>query len=323
MTRFGVPDDDMPDSLPPPGWGPAPFDDRDLDAVLAGYTADVPDALLPVAEVLVALRAAPAPGELRGEANIMAEFRALGLGGAPARPVKQAPAQPLLVVPGGLSSPRRPVRHRGRRRAASPVSRWAGVLTGVAAAAAIVIVVAFTGNLPGPIDRLAHLNHPATTRPSASTAADSASPNVGKPSGAGHPTTDAPATHSTGSARPESGSTCRAFYGDFKYPDRSSRTGEMSLWRRLTQLAGSENPQQVYNYCAPYVTGLFPHWTPALGQYPAYTGNGPGNQGDDVPGTQNSPGTHDGPATQNGTAGGEQGGSGGGFQNGSGGGFSR
>ena len=46
----------MPDSFPPPGWGPAPFDERDLDAVLAGKTADVPVALHPVVDVLAALR---------------------------------------------------------------------------------------------------------------------------------------------------------------------------------------------------------------------------------------------------------------------------
>ena len=82
MTRFGVPDGDMPDSLLPPGWGFAPFDERDLDAVLSGKTADVPVALRPVADVLASLRAGPVPAELYGEANAMAEFRALGLGQA-------------------------------------------------------------------------------------------------------------------------------------------------------------------------------------------------------------------------------------------------
>ncbi|MGB6618721.1 MAG: hypothetical protein WBE95_31940, partial [Trebonia sp.] len=69
----------MPDSLLPPGWGFAPFDERDLDAVLSGKTADVPVALRPVADVLASLRAGPVPAELYGEANAMAEFRALGL----------------------------------------------------------------------------------------------------------------------------------------------------------------------------------------------------------------------------------------------------
>ncbi|MFZ0756547.1 MAG: hypothetical protein WAN00_22505, partial [Trebonia sp.] len=72
----------MPDSLLPPGWGFAPFDERDLDAVLSGKTADVPVALRPVADVLASLRAGPVPAELYGEANAMAEFRALGLGQA-------------------------------------------------------------------------------------------------------------------------------------------------------------------------------------------------------------------------------------------------
>ena len=43
MTRFGVPDGDMPDSLLPPGWGFAPFDERDLDAVLSGSILERPE----------------------------------------------------------------------------------------------------------------------------------------------------------------------------------------------------------------------------------------------------------------------------------------
>ena len=77
MTRFGVPDGDMPDSLPPPGWGPAPFDERDLDAVLAGKTADVPVALRPVADALAALRAGPVAAELYGEVSL--EFPSQGV----------------------------------------------------------------------------------------------------------------------------------------------------------------------------------------------------------------------------------------------------
>ena len=48
MTRYGVPDDEMPDSILPPWWGPAPFDERDLDAVLSGEMTDIPAVLRPV-----------------------------------------------------------------------------------------------------------------------------------------------------------------------------------------------------------------------------------------------------------------------------------
>jgi hypothetical protein len=317
MTRFGVPDDDMPEYLPPSGWGPASSDERDLDALLDGHIADVHDALRPVADVLVALRAAPALSELRGEANAMAEFRALGLGGT-ARPVRPAPTRPLSVLPADLSSPRgrRPVhrRRRRRRRAGRPVSRWAGVLTGVAAAAAIVVVVAFTGNLPGPIERIAH---PSAAKPSASTAAISASPGVAKPSAKPHRTAHPSVSHSTAPAQPEAASTCRAFYGDSKYPQLPSRQDmETPQWQQLAQLA-HENREPVYQYCARYVPGLFQHGSSSPGQYPAAPaapGTGAGNQGN------GQPGGPDGPAAPNGPAGGQQVG---GEKNGSDGGFAR
>ena len=65
MTGYGVPDDDMPDSFPPPTWGP-PFDERNLYALLSGRLADPPSALRQVADALTALRAAPAAAELTG-----------------------------------------------------------------------------------------------------------------------------------------------------------------------------------------------------------------------------------------------------------------
>jgi hypothetical protein len=102
----------MPDSLLPPSWGPAPFDERDLDAVLSGETAEIHPALRPVADTLAVLRAAaPTPAELHGEAAVMAEYRALGLGQS------DGPAQTLVLpaVPAGRP-PRRAARHRARRR---------------------------------------------------------------------------------------------------------------------------------------------------------------------------------------------------------------
>ncbi len=65
----------MSESPPPSTWGLAPYDDRDLDAVLSGETAGVPEPLLPVAGALAALRAAPARAELAGEAAALAAFR--------------------------------------------------------------------------------------------------------------------------------------------------------------------------------------------------------------------------------------------------------
>jgi hypothetical protein len=307
MTRFGVPDHDMPENLPPSGWGPASSDERDLDAVLEGHLAEVPDALLPVADVLDALCAAPAPDELWGEARIMAEFRAHGPGGV-ARPSGPAPTRPLSVLPADPSPRRRPVRRRGRRQGARPVSGWAGALTGVAAAAAIVVAVAFTGNLPAPIARLAHLGHP-TTSPSASSASShSAAPKTETKSATVQPAPAPPpsATHSTESAQQYDRTTCNGYYGDFlKDPVPTSRlSARMSLWRELTELARSTSPMQVYLFCARYLSGMFPRWMPEFGQYPAspHTGAGSqanegsqtGSQGSDQSGSQNTPAAQDG-----------------------------
>jgi hypothetical protein len=305
MTRFGVPDHDMPENLPPSGWGPASSDERDLDALLDGHLAGVPDELLPVADVLDALCAAPAPAELWGEARIMAEFRAHGPGGV-ARPMGPAPTRPLSVLTADPSPRRRPVRHRGRRRGAGPVSHWAGTLTGVAAAAAIVVAVAFTGNLPAPIERLAHLGQ-ATAKPSASSASShSAAPKTETTSAAVQPTTPPPATHSTEPAQSEVSRICTEYYSDLAHPQpASSLDAEKSLWRQLTTLARSNSPLQVYRYCAPYVSGLFPHW-PEPGQYPAspHTSAGSqasagnqasaGSQGNDEPGSPDGPGARTG-----------------------------
>ncbi|HEY0933120.1 MAG TPA: hypothetical protein VGD91_05175, partial [Trebonia sp.] len=76
MSERGVPDDDMSDRQPP-AWGPEPYDDGDLDAVLSGRAGGVPDALYPLAATLTALVAAPVPAELDREAATRAAFRLL------------------------------------------------------------------------------------------------------------------------------------------------------------------------------------------------------------------------------------------------------
>jgi hypothetical protein len=66
---------------PPPPWGPASYDERDLDALLSGEAAGIPDALRPVADTLAALRSAPQCTELAGEAAARAAFRAFTVAG--------------------------------------------------------------------------------------------------------------------------------------------------------------------------------------------------------------------------------------------------
>jgi hypothetical protein len=250
----------MPDSLPPSGWGPAPFDERDLDAVLAGKTADVPVALRPVADALAALRAGPAAAELYGEADAMAEFRALGLGQA-GRP---AATMLLEALPAGSRARpgRRPARHRvrpARRHLLRRAVLRPAVLSAVAAAAVIVVAVLVTGNFAGSLRVIAH-----KTSPSAGASfrkgspGRSAAPRVDSTS-AGLDTTAPPSpAQSTASAQPTPSAICRAYYTGLKHPGLSAWATEQTLWDQLTRLAGSDNWLKVYQYCVPYAKNLFP-----------------------------------------------------------------
>lgn len=279
----------MPDSLLPPSWGPVPFDERDLDAVLSGETADIPDVLRPVAETLTALRAAPAAAELRGEPAAMAEFRALGLGRAGRADTLEFPA----LLAGG--SPRRAARHRARRRPGRAVSRRAGVLMSAAAVVLIAVIVAFSGNLPAPIERLARFVHPAATSSSAVHHAGHGCTSA-KHRGTGPATPVAPSVTSraTPSVRPVTpgpspsssaarGRLCQDAYRSLLQPprSRSSWAADISLWQQLTKMAGG--PTHVFRYCSPYLKapfpGGFPHGAPGVGspssaKVPANTGQG-------------------------------------------------
>ena len=275
----------MPDSLLPPGWGLAPFDERDLDAVLAGKTADVPVALRPVADVLASLRAGPVPAELYGEANAMAEFRALGLGQA-GRP---APTMLLEALPAGsrARSGRRPARHRVRPARRHPLRRAIlrpAALFGAVAAAVIVFAVLVTGNFVGPFRDIAHMASPSARTPSATgSTGHSAAPRV-ETSSAGHETTAPPSAspsvpHPTAPAQSPS-QTCRAYFTNLVPPQGlSAWATRTTLLQQLTKLARTDNPAQVYLYCARY---LFPAGTPGAGpdQAPAHTGPGSQDNGD-------------------------------------------
>jgi hypothetical protein len=258
----------MPDSVLPPGWGLAPFDERDLDAVLAGKTADVPVALRPVADVLASLRAGPVPAELYGEANAMAEFRALGLGQA-GRP---APTMPLEALPASsrARSGRQPARHRVRPARQHRLLRATlrpAVLSAAAAAAVIVVAVLVTGNFAGPLRDIAHMASPSAgaSFPKGPTG-HSAAPGP-ETTSAGLETTAPPsATHSTASAQSVLNNSCRAYYSYYKHPEGLSYWAtQLSLWDQLTKLTGTDNWFKVYQYCAPYVQDLFPD-APAAGQ---------------------------------------------------------
>lgn len=272
----------MPDSPLPPGWGPAPFDERDLDAVLSGETTDVPVALRPVADALAALQAAPMPAELRGQAIIMAEFRAL----AEFRAAGQAQdgrtgdlAQTLVLsVPREGPARRRAPRHRARRRAA-PAATWrVGTLIGAAATAVVLAAVVLAGYVPGPFHRLAI---PSSSAPSAAQHAggNSSSPKV-EGSATKQPTKSPTASGAATPQQAEAIGLCNAASAFVKDPRHSvSWRQEASLLHQLQQLIDlAGGVRQVRDYCTPYVGDLFPHGIPkAFSHLPGTSDQGPGS----------------------------------------------
>jgi hypothetical protein len=252
----------MPDNPLPPWWGPAPFDERDLDAVLSGETTDIPVALRPVVDTLTALQAAPMPGEFRGQAIIMAEFRALAEFRAAglAQDGRAGNAAQTLVLSGPqerLGRMRAP-RYRGRRRTA-PAANWrAGALISAAAVAAVVLAVVLTGNVPGAFQ---HHGSPSASTSSTSRHAggNSSSPKVEATSASKEPTAYPTAGGPATSQQQQASTLCHAVYGFINNPGPPARwKQERSLWQQLTKLVDSSNPLRVADYCASYLGDLFP-----------------------------------------------------------------
>jgi hypothetical protein len=269
----------MPDSLLPPGWGFAPFDERDLDAVLSGKTTDVPVALRPVADVLASLRAGPVPAELYGEANAMAEFRALELGQA----WRPAPTMLLEALPAGSRARSRPqpARHRvrpARRYALRRAALRPAVLSALAAAAVIVVAVLVTGNFAGPLRDIAHMASPSAGASFPKGSTGHSAPQVDTTSAGLETTAPTSAAHSSAPAQSPS-QTCRAYYTSLVRPQGPSAWAtRLTLLQQLTKLARTDDPFQVYQYCARYVEDLFPAETPGAGPDQAPAHNGPGSQ---------------------------------------------
>ncbi|WP_300609999.1 hypothetical protein [Trebonia sp.] len=278
----------MPDSFLPPAWGTPPFDDWDLDALLSGEAADIPVALRQVAEALTALRAAPTFAELRGEATIMAEFRALaefrafGLREA-SGPGGLARTLELPVAPSALA-PRPAARHRGRRRrTARLLSRPAAVVMGAAAAAVIVAAVTLAV-----VDMPGHDHHLVLSSATSSAGAHPSSHGSTSPNLAARGATPAPTPTPTPTPGPSPKQStarrlCTEYYGNFVHPQPQSEWyAEFAIFQQLSERAGS--PYRVLSYCKPYIASLFPHGYPWASQqqraYQAAAGNaGQGNQG--------------------------------------------
>ena len=286
----------MPDSFLPPSWGPAPFDERDLDALLSGETADIPFALSQVADALTALRAAPTQAELSGEAVIMAEFsavtefRAAGLSGQTTAVGGQAHTLELPAVqaaPGDVAR-RRGARHRSRHGArrplsSRPLSRRAGVVAAGAVAALIVATAAVAASLHGPLHA-----HPRQTAAAPSTAQTGphGGGSVAARSASAVPTSSPSSSRAAApfQSHPQDKSSkklCRTYFGFFKHPGPKSKVAaEFALFGKLSRLAGG--PDQVFAYCEPYVKDMLPSGF----QWPHADADGQQGQDNPGPGSQ-------------------------------------
>jgi hypothetical protein len=152
VTEPGVPDDEMSTDGLSLNWGPAPEEEPDLDALLSGDAGYVPEALRPLAGVLAALRAVPAPAELDGETAARTAFLRFlppvvdGLVAAAGRPDDgRALLPPPRTADGRV---RRDRRHRHRRRSPGRGRRTAIALLG-SAAAVVVGFAALAGAFSG------------------------------------------------------------------------------------------------------------------------------------------------------------------------------
>jgi hypothetical protein len=272
----------MPDSFFPPPSGPPPFDERDLDSLLAGKT-DVPDALRPVADTLSALRTAPSPRELRGEAFIRAQFHSL-------RP----------VAPARHAAARRP---RGRR----PAGGWFAGMLAAAAVIVLVAAVAYTGHLPGPAQRIAHDtiaapsgNQHVSGGASPGVQARSAQPEQ---SNTDHSATGGTPAVSSSPGAPNRIALCDAFWAAMEHPRADQKPWQTSLYDRLSDAAGG--PRRIFGYCFPVWNGKHERQYSMLPFFPPYfpkqwnsgrPGDGNDQQGSGGPADSGGPGSNGGPA---------------------------
>jgi hypothetical protein len=246
----------MPESPPPPpNRGPV-SDERVLEALLSGQTCRIPEALVPVAGAIDALRAAPLRGELAGEDAARAAFRAATSATVPVPRADGAEhgtvtARTLVFSPGDREQRSR-ARHRRRRRTGARVARPLVVAVGAAGVIVIAVAVALTGMLPSSFTQTgnrasgASTSAPGTAAPSISQRVEGAASM--EPTGRPTPATSTGAAH----AKQNPAELCRQYYAFFEHAEPpSSFAAEAALRAKLNALVG--NPTKVFSYCVPYL----------------------------------------------------------------------
>jgi len=219
MTDRGVSDSDMP-TFP---WPTRP-EAQALDALLSGNCRpeEAPADLRPVAEVLAALQAPPDRREVAGWGQVLTVYREIA--GRPGRPGQ----------PGRASQPARPGRPRSRRlRLIAPPL---GARFAAASGAAVIAVLgggaaaAYTGSLPGALQKIAH---EAIAAPRAREG-----PAAPTPQGTGHP-----------AGPPVTGAAAYGLCNAYQHAEEHGNASQRSVaFRNLVNAAGGAD--QVTAYCA-------------------------------------------------------------------------
>jgi hypothetical protein len=222
------PSDALPSEMPGfpfPGRPGGEHDEPLLDMILGrrALPPDAPPEIHDLARMLAALSGPAEPGELAAEADVRSAFTRLG-------PMSRSGRSP---VPAALSHQvRRPTRHRrprrfrgSVRRAARPRARLATGL--VAALAGLVIIATYAGDLPGPVQRLAHATVAAPAPPSGggTEGTDTLNKQQDRDRPAHPHPTVTPDPHSTrthGAATSAAGSTPRPHYSPERSPSRGN-----------------------------------------------------------------------------------------------------
>jgi hypothetical protein len=241
------------------------LDGWDLEGVLSGEPVWLPEGMRPVASTLAALRSAPVPAELAGEAAARAMFRQLmngGAGQAPqlaepvdSRTVSSAPASLTVPFPASSSARARSGRRHAHRRPPRRGRLRPAMLIGAAGVAAAIIAggVALAGGFSGGGQPGLHGRNAAATGAAPSTSHSA----LGGVEGSGTKTATASPTPShSGGQQSSSGSAgnsgpselCRQYLDFIAHQESSSDwAAESSGIRQLTTLAGSK--WQVTSYC--------------------------------------------------------------------------
>lgn len=174
-------------------------------------------------------------------------------------------------------------------------------MVGVAVLVLAVAAVAFTGSLPGPIQRLTHLSANSTPTAAHHTTGRSGSQNLSttggaadrtarptapaRPSPSGHPATTKPPAQSSAQKL------CREYYSYFRQQRPPGRwtSAELALFSALSKLAG--NAFQIPAYCAHNGVQRWPQPGPQPGAPSQSAGpsQGNGQSGPATAGTEQAP----------------------------------